>query len=458
MARWSLHAFFLGSLLIGCAQAANPGAGGAGSSTTTSAGQGGSCPLCTSDQDCSGGGVCAQLASDSYCAPPCDANNQCANGLTCVVVSTVAGAQASVCVMPGSMCAPDSSTGGAPPGNTCGTFVGPTVAASCKSCKSGTTCQTNGCYGGWWCDTATNTCHAQPTDCGQGGSPNVGPPPTGSVGPNGGTLSHLLFTVIGDTRPAVIDDTAGYPNAIINKLYGDIQAVNPLPPFSISTGDYMFASPYGSNSGPQLDLYLAARQKYKGVVFFAMGNHECTGGTASNCGAGNADGMTNNYSNFMSKLLGPIGKTLPYYSININGTDGTWTSKFVFIAANAWSSAQASWLDTTLAAPTTYTFVIRHESKIVTQTPGVTPSEQIITAHPFTLEIVGHTHTYEHFPGAEAVIGNGGAPLTGSKNYGYGLFVQRADGNIQGDMIDYMTGTTDSLFHFVVKPNGTATN
>ena len=74
--------------------------------------------------------------------------------------------------------------------------------------------------------------------------------------------------------------------------------------------------------------------------------------------------------------------------------------------------------------------------------------------HPYTLAIVGHTHTYEHFSGREVIIGNGGAPLTGSKNYGFGVFGQRADGAIQVDMLDYSTGLADTRFRFAVKPDG----
>jgi hypothetical protein len=54
------------------------------------------------------------------------------------------------------------------------------------------------------------------------------------------------------------------------------------------------------------------------------------------------------------------------------------------------------------------------------------------------------------------VIGNGGAPLS-SKDYGYGLFSQRCDGAIVVDEVDYMTGATDSYFHFVVTPKGVIT-
>ena len=53
-------------------------------------------------------------------------------------------------------------------------------------------------------------------------------------------------------------------------------------------------------------------------------------------------------------------------------------------------------------------------------------------------------------------LGNGGAPLS-SKSYGFGVFSQRADGAIVGDMIDYQSGLADTLFHMIVKPDGTFT-
>jgi len=186
-----------------------------------------------------------------------------------------------------------------------------------------------------------------------------------------------------------------------------------------------------------------------------MGNHECTGYTASNCISGSSDlANNNNYSNFVSKLLGPINQTKPYYAIDINATDGSWTAKLVFIAANAWDSTQSSWLDTTLGHKTTYTFIMRHEPTEANTAPGVTPSDSIIAKHPYTLLIVGHTHTYEHPSRQQVVIGNGGAPLTGSKNYGYGVVSQQPDGTITVDMIDYSTQQVDPSFHFALKADG----
>jgi len=55
---------------------------------------------------------------------------------------------------------------------------------------------------------------------------------------------------------------------------------------------------------------------------------------------------------------GPDRKDGPVLLDHVDATDGSWTSKTVFVAANAWSDAQATWLDAELAKPTTYTFLV----------------------------------------------------------------------------------------------------
>jgi hypothetical protein len=263
--------------------------------------------------------------------------------------------------------------------------------------------------------------------------------------------------VVGDTRPANIDDNAGYPTAVITKIYQDMEGFSPKPSFGVSTGDYMFVTPGSGNSSTQIANYLGARAGFSNVMFPAMGNHECTGATASNCGSGNTDGITENYTTFLTKLLQPVGQSNPYYVINVNGASpATWTAKFVFVAANAWTSAQSSWLDSTLSQPTTYTFLVRHESASANTAPGVSPAEQIMSQHPYTLSIVGHSHTYQKSGAKEVIIGNGGAPLSGGVDYGFGLIQQRSDNAIQVDMIDYSTLQPDTSFEFAVNPDGTA--
>lgn len=77
--------------------------------------------------------------------------------------------------------------------------------------------------------------------------------------------------------------------------------------------------------------------------------------------------------------------------------------------------------------------------------------------YPYTLAIVGHTHTYSKSGAREVIIGNGGAPLTSSgtsASYGFALVQQRADNAIQVDMIDSMTGQPDTSFRFALNPDG----
>ncbi len=296
-----------------------------------------------------------------------------------------------------------------------------------------------------------------PTSFADGGSleRDGGEPLTGSVGAAGGRVSRLRFVVVGDTRPASIDDTGAYPSAIITKIFQDVQSLRPLPLFGLSTGDYMFASTGGRQAAVQLELYAQARRRFSGVMFPAMGDHECTGYTTSNCGSGNADGITDNYAEYLRRFVEPLGHSSPYYVVRVDDENGSWTAKFVFVAANAWDATQAIWLKTTLAQPTTYTFVVRHEPASVMSAPGVSPAEQAMAQYPYTLSIVGHSHTYARTGPREVIVGNGGAPLTSSHaKYGFGLVQQRPDHAIQVDMIDYATMGADVGFRFAVNPDG----
>ena len=309
---------------------------------------------------------------------------------------------------------------------------------------------------------------------------NTGPI-SGSVGASGGSISRLVFGVVGDTRPPNEDDVSGYPTSVITKIYQDIEALSPKPPLVVGTGDYQFSSTSSnSQATQQIDMYMQARGAYTGAFFPAMGNHEC--GVASgcstsdncNCVAGQGGTNTANLQAFLSGMMAPISQSKPYYSINVNAMDNSWTAKFVVTAANAWDSTQQSWLQTTLAQKTTYTFVVRHEpSDSSTPPPGVAGIDALLTQNPYTLLLTGHNHNYGHWtsylgtpacgsncPPAsrEVVIGNGGAPLSSTKyDYGYAVFAQRCDGAIVADEYDYMTGATDSYFHFVITPDGTLT-
>jgi hypothetical protein len=285
-----------------------------------------------------------------------------------------------------------------------------------------------------------------------------GAPADGTISPSGGTLTRLLFASVGDTRGGTPDYLPSYPTDTITQIFTSIETMQPRPPMVISTGDYAFTLLSTGDTSAQLDLYLGARQKYSGAFFPAMGNHECIFLTSKNCGPGTTSGVTKPYSNFMTKMLAPIGKTDPYYVLNVNGTGGAWNAKFVFTAPNAWTPAQASWLSAAMAVPTTYTFVVRHEQSGAASAPdGLAASEAITTQYPYTLAIVGHTHTYKKSGPKEVLFGNGGAPvgIGSAKQFGYGVFSQRADGAIVVDAIDAATGLADSTFRFAVKADGT---
>src|SRR5262249_13019797 len=144
-----------------------------------------------------------------------------------------------VCVDPTSTtCGPNPLPSNDAGTGACPGFADPNTAASCTSCtpQSKTGCQTNGCYGGWYCNLQSNKCQAPPS-CAP--SEEAGRPPTlfdggtitSTIGSTGGTESVLYFAVVGDTRPATEDDTAHYPTSIIGAIFTDLSGVKPQPPF-----------------------------------------------------------------------------------------------------------------------------------------------------------------------------------------------------------------------------------
>ena len=423
------------------------------------------CVPCVQRSDC-GSAWCVQYAADTYCADDCT-SSPCAGGLVCKLLITESGESVKACVPAVAMCSAtgegpdaDSLDGSAPSG--CG-YDGPDTPSCCKGCGASGTCQTNGCYNGWFCDNMACKCVASiPSGACEDASVGEDTLPIGiqplDVAPGtltaaGGTVPELSFAIVGDTRPAIIEDTKGYPSAIAKKIWQGVQ--NASVPFVVTTGDYMFATAWGSQSAPQLDLYLAAASAYTGLRLPALGNHECTGATTSNCGSNGKDGLTKNYTSYLTKMLEPLGLDHPWYAFHVSAEDGSWTAKFVFVAANAWDNEQAMWLDAELAKPTTYTFVVRHEPTEANTAPGVKPSEAIIKKYPLTLRLVGHTHTYAYYANSqEVVVGNGGAPLSGSVNYGFVLVKRRPDAAIEFQGVDYSTGQVFSTF--AIKADGSA--
>ena len=129
--------------------------------------QGVACDPCLSVDDCGNGTVCARFASgaDSYCGTLCPAGSGCDAGTeVCRSVALVSGQSTMICAPNSGACptavSPQSD------GSVlehCGVLSGPTVDAECRACEF--SCQKNGCYSGWWCNTTTKRCVRPPTSC-----------------------------------------------------------------------------------------------------------------------------------------------------------------------------------------------------------------------------------------------------------------------------------------------------
>ncbi|HEY1954485.1 MAG TPA: hypothetical protein VGH28_02715 [Polyangiaceae bacterium] len=70
----------------------------------------------------------------------------------------------------GSLGEPSPDGGTSTPGSdtsSCDGWADPDTAAGCHACTAGSaSCQSNGCYGGYWCDTSAMKCHATaPSGC-----------------------------------------------------------------------------------------------------------------------------------------------------------------------------------------------------------------------------------------------------------------------------------------------------
>jgi hypothetical protein len=437
------------------------------------------CVPCVTTADCAPGSQCAQFSGDAFCGVMCTGSAECGAGETCQAATTFNGQQVKVCLPGSGVCAPpvdggscgpctagtscDPPTGlcvqdvdaGPPDAGACGTFLPPATPSCCHSCVAGTgSCQSNGCYGGWWCDTAASPscyCRPPPTSC-TGGNEDAGVfdagvfaagfADDGGVGVNGGTVDHLFFAVVGDTRPANPDDTASYPTAVITKIYADLAAMNPRPQFVITTGDYQFSGPYGNQAAVQLALYQGARAQYPGPVFAAMGNHECSGATASNC-VGNFPGR-NNYDAFIARLVTPLGRMTPYYAIPVQTAAGS--VSFILTACNAWDATQKAWLRGMLAQPTDFKFIVRHEP-YSTYAPCTAEMNPMLQNAAYDMFLVGHAHDFFRV-GNELVVGMGGAPTSGTTPFGYITIEQQSDRSwkvIQYDSATSLPVTTFSV-------------
>jgi hypothetical protein len=279
------------------------------------------------------------------------------------------------------------------------------------------------------------------------------PPPVGTIGPQGGKVSRLLFGVTGDTRPMNCDDTQNYPTAILTSIFSGMQAAGVQ--FAVATGDHQFVCSGGyATAMAQLEKYKTAEQALPNkVVFPTMGNHECN--ETQFCSV--TGYIPARFKAYMDILVHPNWQQ-PYYSFDVMTDFGLAT--FVFAADTAWDATQSAWLKQTLskAANAKYLFIFRHyplgtrfnDNNV---DPSLAAEEQIITGVHYTMLITGHSHEYRHDTAADpsgraVIMGLGGAPLAGAANYyGYLLIEQQAgSGNIQVRLYDEATRMQVSTF------------
>jgi hypothetical protein len=254
------------------------------------------------------------------------------------------------------------------------------------------------------------------------------------VGAAGGTVDHLYFAMVGDTRPSFPLFTS-YPTAIITQIFTDIQGMNPRPQFVVATGDYQFSIPLTGQSNTQVGLYRKAEQAFSGTVFSTMGNHECTGLTQVNC---SMSSLLSNIPAYMNSLVLPLGQTLPYYTVPFNGSNGSWNAKLIVVACNLWDPTQKAWLADQLAQPTTYTLIAQHQPSTTTDGPCVNDVNALLANHPYSLSLVGHDHEFA-VNGREVKVGISGAPLSsGASNWGYATVEQTSKGWVVTEY-DYAT-------------------
>jgi hypothetical protein len=352
---------------------------------------------------------------------------------------------------------------------TAGTVAPRNSATPANTCVGGTDAGT---------DTGDDSNTGPDTGTSDGGLPTLPSPTLTPI-----AMSNLVFGAFGDVRPANPDDTQNYPDTIISTIFANMQANGVT--LAVDAGDHCFQQNTSSGSychDQFVNHFMAAMNaNYTGTLLPTLGNHEACGQGAAT--SGNCTSWTSGLIyDFLVDIVQPTTgqSSSPYYSVLIYGSWGT--AKFVHVAANAWTSAQNTWLASTLNVPTTYTFVMRHEPSNDTRAPGVIPSESLYSSHysagTLTLSITGHTHLVQ-LPGGtlpygdrygatkpyEVILGNAGAPLDAGPYYGYAILTQRVrDGaivtqayqSVASDGTTSLNNVPDTNYLFAVNRDGSS--
>ncbi len=366
------------------------------------------------------GGTCASTCSDGTsclppeykvcgtCAPSCDGKCGGPDGCGGTCTFTCTGTDG---------CLPPSYT-------TCGKCT-PSCAGKCGGDNGcGATCPTT-CAPGQTCQSPGFT------QCSTGGA----------IGPKGGSVSLLHFGITGDTRPpnsGALSASNPYPTAVISTIASQMKAHGVQ--FGLDLGDHMYSNsrtdlPLATQ---EMNLYLSAVSGLGATWFLTQGNHECYGGS---CFAGSTNG---DYVAFMNALA-PISST-PYYTFDVTTSLGIAT--FVIVADMSYDNAEASWLESTLAAADAkakYTIVARHHPPSDTSVSTNEAEMQVIRSHKFSLLLTGHNHLYKHPTtdnGRDIILGTGGAPLiAGGSFHGWALIDQQSTGQLAVTVYDLNSST-----------------
>ncbi len=264
-------------------------------------------------------------------------------------------------------------------------------------------------------------------------------PASVTVGPGGGTVDLLDFTITGDTRPPVCDLTSLYPKQIIRAEVLMMSAL--APQFALDLGDHMFVcTESAQRANAQMQLYVQALQGFAPPWFMTMGNHECL---LADC-SGAAGALDANYNAYLAALQQVSRQAQPFYKLDIQTRLGL--ARLVFVADNVQSAEQQAWLESTLAEAdriAKYTIVAKHHP-IDGSRMGPLWVWPIIQKHKYSLILTAHAHVYAHpaaASGRSAICGLGGASSTAT---GFCRVQQLATGELRFVQYDISGNPMDS--------------
>ncbi len=152
-------ALVIGVSLVACAVGSTETGTGAGAETTTQptdpAATAGALPSNTTPHGADAGGTTADAGGSKASSSGSSGASASSSGSSGTPGSSSSSSTSSS----------SSSSGSSSSGGGCSGYAAPSVAAMCTCSPAKHTCQTNGCYGGYYCDLATVKCVVKPAGC-----------------------------------------------------------------------------------------------------------------------------------------------------------------------------------------------------------------------------------------------------------------------------------------------------